>query len=100
MSYEEPDFSVSEAEDFFQLLNSDDQEPIQENLVQFRKPYALCEAEDPGFQLRQRTMRVLNLSDRLRVTEAAIRLFADNDSNKERATAAGQRIVRMFDFLL
>jgi hypothetical protein len=47
-----------------------------------------------------RTMRVLNLNEGLRVTEAGIRLSADTDCNEERVAAAGQRIVRMLVFFL
>jgi hypothetical protein len=45
-------------------------------------------------------MRVLNLTEGLRVTEAGIRLSADSDCNEERAAAeAGHRIMRMLAFL-
>jgi len=57
-----------------------------------------CEATESVFI--EMTMRLLNLTEGFRVTEAGIRLYADSDCNEKRAAAAGQRIVRMFAFLL
>jgi len=43
-------------------------------------------------------MSALNLTEGLQLPESSISLSADTDCNEERAAAAGQRIVRMFDF--
>jgi len=40
-------------------------------------------------------MRILNLTEGLRVTEVDMRLSADSDCNEQRAAAAGQIIIRM-----
>jgi hypothetical protein len=45
-------------------------------------------------------MRVSNLTEGHRVTEAYIRLSADSDCNEQRAAATDQICIRMFAFLL
>jgi len=44
-------------------------------------------------------MRVLNLTECLRVSKADIRLSVDSDCNEQRAAAAGHRFMRKFAFL-
>jgi hypothetical protein len=61
---------------------------------------AFHEAEEPDPEHIVRTMRDFNLTEALLVTETGIRLSADINCNEARAVAAGQRIVRMFVFLL
>ena len=51
----------------------------------------------------QRTVRVSNFTEWLRVTEAGVRLSTDTDCDEERtiaAAAAGQRLMTMLVFLL
>jgi hypothetical protein len=46
------------------------------------------------------TVRVLNLTEGLRVIGASIRLSADSDTNKQRTAASGPSILRMLACLL
>jgi len=87
-SYKERNFSLAEADDLLKLLKFHDQGYIKENLAEIRKKYALCETEGPEHQPTQRTMRVLNSTDRLRAIEAAIRLSVDNECKEQRTAAA------------
>jgi hypothetical protein len=57
-----------------------------------------CEATESEFI--EMTMRLLNLTEGFRVTEAGIRLYTDSECNEQRTAAGGQRIVRMIAFLL
>jgi len=70
------------------------------SLWKIGKKRVLNENDETEHRPIERTMRVLNLSVGLRMTEGGIRLFADCVCNEQRATAFGQRIVRMFAFLL
>jgi len=63
--------------------------------VKIRDPKLLDETDEPETDAIYRTMRILNLTEGLRVTDAGIRLFADSDCNEQRAAAAGQIIFRM-----
>jgi len=69
-------------------------------LVKIRNPKLLDETDEPETDTIHRTMRILNLSEGLRVTEVDMRLSADSDCNEERAAAAGQRIIRMLSFFV
>jgi len=67
--------------------------------MEIRKRSALCESEDSETEPIERTMRVLNLTERLRVIEAGFRLSAQSDCTEQRAAATdGRRIIRMFPF--
>ena len=89
----------SNLKNFFQLLNCCDQEQIF-NTCGISESKINDVTEGPETDTIYRTMRILNLSEGLRVTEAGIRLFADSDCNEQRAAAARQRIIRMLAFLL
>jgi hypothetical protein len=65
-----------------------------------RTQSALDETEEPEPESVGRSMKILNLTEGLRVTEAAIRHSADSDCNEQRAAATGQRIIRKFAFFL
>ena len=60
----------------------------------------LDEFEATESEFIEMTMRLLNLTEGFRVTEAGIRLYADSECNEQRTAAGGQRIVRMIAFLL
>ena len=60
----------------------------------------LDEFEATESEFIEMTMSLLNLTEGFRVTEAGIRLYADSDCNEQQAAACGQRIVKMFAFLL
>jgi hypothetical protein len=66
--------------------------------VKIRNPKLLDGAQEPEPEHIGRTMRVLNLTKGLRVTEADIRLSVGCDSNKLRA-ATEQRFMRTLAFL-
>jgi len=65
-------------------------------LVKIRNPKLLDETDEPETDTIYRTMRILNLTEGLRVNDAGIRLSADSDCNEQRAAAA----VGCFSFLL
>jgi hypothetical protein len=69
-------------------------------LVEIRKKSVLNEANETANQPKEKIMRVLNLSVGLRVTEVCISLLSDTDCNEERAAATGQRIMRIFAFMV
>jgi hypothetical protein len=60
----------------------------------------LNEYEEPEPEPIYWIMNILNLTERLRMTETGMRLSADSDCNGEGATAAGKLNVRMFAFYL
>ena len=77
-------------------LKSKEQEPILKYLVEFRKQNALNEVEVPEPEPIYRTMRVLKLTEGLRMSEAGICLSADTDCNEQRAAATGQKLRSCF----
>ena len=68
--------------------------------MEIRNSKLLDETEELETDTIYRTMRILNLTEGLRVTEAPMRLSADSDCNEQRAAAAGHGIIRMLAFLL
>ena len=60
----------------------------------------LDEFEATESEFIEMTMRLLNLTEGFRVTEAGSSLSADSDCNEQQAAVAGQRIVNMFAVLL
>jgi hypothetical protein len=66
--------------------------------VKIPNPKHLDGAQEPEPEPIGRTMRVLNLTKGLRVTEADIRLSVGCDSNEQRA-ATEQRFMRTLAFL-
>jgi hypothetical protein len=65
------------------LLNSYDQEPTLECLVDIRKQSAPGEAEDPEPEPKERTVTDSKLTEELRLIEAGIKVFEDIDSNEQ-----------------
>jgi hypothetical protein len=62
--------------------------------VDIRKQSALDEVEETELEPIERAMKVLNLIERFRLTEADISLSADTDCNEQRAAApAGRKIM-------
>lgn len=61
---------------------------------------ALNEPNENRSEPIERTMKDLNSTEGLRVTEPVISLSADTSCNEQRAAAIGQRIMRMLAFLL
>ena len=57
--------------------------------MKIRDPKFLDGTDEPETDTIYRTMRILNLSEGLRVTEVDMRLSADTDCNEQRAAAAG-----------
>jgi hypothetical protein len=85
---------------FLRVVEHIRMQPILWHYVKIRNQNFLIEADEPEPELIQMPMRVLNLTEGFRLTEAAISLSADSGCNEERAAATGQRIVRMIAFLL
>jgi hypothetical protein len=48
----------------------------------------------------ERAMRILKLTEGLRVTEAGNILYADTEFNEKRAAATGQRVTRLLALFL
>jgi hypothetical protein len=67
-----------DSEDFFELLNSHDQEKTLDNLVEIWKQNS-HEAEEPEARHKERTMMVSKLNG---FTKPGIKVFQNTDSNK------------------
>lgn len=65
-------------------MNSYDQELTLDDVFEIRKPSALEEAEKNGPEPEKRAVRGLNFSERLRITEAGIKVSKDNDWDEQR----------------
>jgi len=57
--------------------------------VEIHKQFFLDEAEEIESEPIERTMKDMNLTEGILMTEADIRLSADTDSNEQRAAATG-----------
>ena len=68
--------------------------------MQILKQITLCEAGESEPEPTVCTISVLNSTEELRMTESGIRLSADTDCNEQRATATGQKVMRLFTFFL
>ena len=68
--------------------------------MEFRKQNLFDEFEATESESIEMTMSLLNLTEGFRVTEAGSSLSADSECNEQQAAAGGQRIVKMFAFLL
>lgn len=88
------------AESFLQLLKFHNGERFLYHLAEIRNSNSRNEVEGHEPEPIGKTMIVLDLSEWLRMTEAGIRLFVDNDCKVKLAAAAGQRITRMFACLV
>jgi hypothetical protein len=93
-------FHTVKNEDFFQFLKSPYQEHILQQHVKIQKKSSFDGAEEPEPENTERTLRVLNLTEGLRLTEDCFRLSVDTDSNEKRVEAAGQKIMSLLPFLL
>ena len=67
------------AEVYFLLLSFHGKAPILYHLTEIRIPSLLDAAQEPEPEPTERTVRVLNWSEGLRVTEADITLSVDTD---------------------
>jgi hypothetical protein len=72
------------------LLNSYDQDLRLGHFVDIRKQSVLEEADEP--KPEERTLKVLNLTEELELTESGIEVFEDINSNDQRAATAGQAL--------
>ena len=63
----------------FCLLNSSDQKLTFDHLVEIRKQSALEEAQEPEPERKERTERVVKLTEGLGLTEGGIRVSEDVD---------------------
>jgi len=75
------------------LLKCSDQEPTFDHTAEIQKQGDHEEAEEP--EPEDRTMRVLNLTDRLGLTEGGIKAVEDIDWTEQRAATISQAIIRM-----
>jgi hypothetical protein len=77
------------------LLIYRDQQLTIERPVEIRQQSVLEEAEKPEFELKERTVTGLKLTEGLGVTETGTKLFEDVDWNEQRGAAAGEGIMGM-----
>jgi hypothetical protein len=68
----------------------------RENVDAFRKQSTLEEAWEPEPRPSERTSAVLKLTEGLGLIVAGIEVYEESDWKEQRASAAGQGIVRVF----